>query len=154
MGGSGRLCSSSYDDGIDTEEGWSQSWEAKDHDVGISLIHLSTTKDDDGPPLHFQPYPEMIIVRRGHSTIIVGEKELDGNAGQTVVIPANMPHTFAPTDPSAMRASRSTPVRTSCQPASTRTPQTNRGSSHGRDLSLGTEHVSVEMLAGPVLTIP
>ena len=33
-----------YPDGIDTEEEWSQSWEGKDHDVGISLIHLSTTK--------------------------------------------------------------------------------------------------------------
>jgi hypothetical protein len=52
-----------YDDGIDTEEKWSQSWEGKDHDVGISLIHLSTTKDDDGPPLHFHPYPETIMVR-------------------------------------------------------------------------------------------
>jgi len=83
-----------YDDGIDTEEEWSQSWEGKDHDVSISLIHLSTTTDDDGPPLHFHPYPETIIVRRGHSTIIVGEQKLEGNAGQTVVIPANTPHTF------------------------------------------------------------
>jgi mannose-6-phosphate isomerase-like protein (cupin superfamily) len=83
-----------YDDGIDTEEQWSQSWEGKDHDVDISLIHLSTTKDDDGPPLHFHPYPETIMVRRGNSTITVGEQELEGNAGQTVVIPANTAHTF------------------------------------------------------------
>jgi mannose-6-phosphate isomerase-like protein (cupin superfamily) len=66
----------------------------KDHDVGISLIHLSTTKDDDGPPLHFHPYPETIMVRRGHSAIIVGEQELEGDAGHTDVIPANTPHTF------------------------------------------------------------
>jgi mannose-6-phosphate isomerase-like protein (cupin superfamily) len=83
-----------YDDGIDTEEEWSQSWEGKNHGVGISLIHLSTTKDDDGPPLHLHPYPETIMVRRGTSTVTVGEQQLEGNAGQTVVIPPNTPHTF------------------------------------------------------------
>ena len=83
-----------YDDGIDTEEEWSQSWEGKDHDVGISLIHLSTTKDDSGPPLHFHPNPETIMVRRGNSTVTLGEQELEGNAGLTVVVPANTPHTF------------------------------------------------------------
>jgi mannose-6-phosphate isomerase-like protein (cupin superfamily) len=83
-----------YDDGIDTEEEWSQSWEGKNHGVGISLIHLSTTKDDDGPPLHLHPYPETIMVRRGTSTVTVGEQQLEGNAGQTVVIPPNTPHTL------------------------------------------------------------
>ena len=83
-----------YDDGIDTEEEWSQFWEGKDHDVDISVIHLSTTRDGDGPPLHFHPYPETIIVRRGSSTVTVGERELEANAGRTVVVPANTPHTF------------------------------------------------------------
>ena len=83
-----------YDDGIDTDEEWSQFWEGKDHDVGISIIHLSTTRDGDGPPLHFHPYPETIMVRRGRSTVTVGERELEGNAGQTLVIPANTAHTF------------------------------------------------------------
>jgi len=83
-----------YDDGIDTDEEWSAFWEGKDHDVDISLIHLSTTKDGEGPPLHFHPYPETILVRRGSSTITVGERDMEGNAGQTVVIPANTPHTF------------------------------------------------------------
>jgi mannose-6-phosphate isomerase-like protein (cupin superfamily) len=83
-----------YDDGIDTEEESSQSWEGKDHDLGISLIHLSTTKDADAPPLHLHPYPETLMVRRGTSTVTVGEQQLETNAGQTVVIPANTPHTF------------------------------------------------------------
>jgi hypothetical protein len=66
-----------YDDGIDTEEKWSQSWEGKDHDLGISLIHLSTTTDDDGPPLHLHPYPETIMVRSGTSTVTVGEQQFE-----------------------------------------------------------------------------
>ena len=82
------------DDGIDTKEEWSQSWEGNDHDIDISLIHLSTTKDDDGPPLHLHPYPETIMIRRGASTITVGQQQLEGSTGQTIVIPANMPHTF------------------------------------------------------------
>ena len=83
-----------YPDGIDTEEEWSQSWEGQDHDIGISLIHLSTTKDDAGPPLHTHPYPETIMVRRGRSTVRIGTVKIEINAGQTVVIPANTPHTF------------------------------------------------------------
>ena len=84
-----------YDDGIDTEEEWSQFWEGKDYDCGVSVIHLSTTKDGDGPPLHYHPYPEVIMVRRGSSTVFVGDRELEGNAGQTIVVPANTPHTFS-----------------------------------------------------------
>ncbi len=57
-----------------------RTWEGKDYDIGISLIHLGTT--------------ETIMVRRGSSTVIVGKRHLDGNAGQTVVNPANTPHTF------------------------------------------------------------
>ena len=83
-----------YDDGIDTDEEWSQFWEGKDYDVDISLIHLSTTNDGDGPPLHFHPYPETIIVRRGSSTVTIGDRQMEGNAGHTIVIPANTPHTF------------------------------------------------------------
>ena len=34
------------------------------------------------------------MVRRGNSTVTIGEQELQGNAGLTIVIPANTPHTF------------------------------------------------------------
>jgi mannose-6-phosphate isomerase-like protein (cupin superfamily) len=84
-----------YPDGIDADEEWSQFWEGKDYDVAISVIHLSTTKDGAGPPLHYHPYPEVILVRRGSSTVTVGDQQMEGNAGQTVVIPANTPHTFS-----------------------------------------------------------
>ena len=84
-----------YAEGIDTAEEWSESWQGKDHDVDLSIIHLSTTRDGQGPPLHYHPYPEVIMVRRGSSTVFVGDRELEGNAGQTVVIPANTPHTFS-----------------------------------------------------------
>ena len=83
-----------YPEGIDTDEEWAQSWEGKDHDAAISVIHLSTTNDGVGPPLHFHPYPEIIMVRRGRSTVTIGDQEIEANAGQTVVIPANTPYTF------------------------------------------------------------
>ena len=88
-----------YDDGIDTDEEWSQFWEGKEHDCAVSVIHLSTTKDGDGPPLHFHPYPEVIMVRRGSSTMFVGDQQVEGNAGLTLVIPANTPHTFSTRGP-------------------------------------------------------
>lgn len=83
-----------YPAGIDTDEEWAQFWEGKDHDAAISVIHLSTTKDGYGPPLHFHPYPEIIMVRRGRSTVTIGARQIEANAGQTIVIPANTPHTF------------------------------------------------------------
>jgi len=109
-----------YDDGIDTDDEWSQFWEGEDYDVDISLIQLSTVKDGEGPPLHFHPYPETIMVRRGRSTVTVGARELEGNAGQTIGIPATLPTRSAPTGPSAMRASRSTPIQHSCRRTSAR----------------------------------
>ena len=33
-------------------------------------------------------------MRRGRSTVRIGEAKIEVNAGQTVVIPANTPHTF------------------------------------------------------------
>jgi len=66
-----------YDDGIDTDDEWSQFWEDKDYDVDISLIHLSTVKDGEGPPLHFHPYPETIRPVR------VGARGLPVDSGQS-----------------------------------------------------------------------
>ena len=83
-----------YREGIDTEEEWTQSWEGKDHDVDVSVIHLATIRDGEGPPMHYHPYPEVIVIRRGRSTVFVGDQQLQGDAGQTLVIPANTPHTF------------------------------------------------------------
>jgi mannose-6-phosphate isomerase-like protein (cupin superfamily) len=80
--------------GIDNAEQWSESFEGKEYEVGISTIHLSTTKVDVGPPLHTHPYPEVVKIRRGRSTFTVGTKQLSATAGQTVFVPADTPHTF------------------------------------------------------------
>ncbi|MBV9819440.1 MAG: hypothetical protein JOZ07_13995 [Solirubrobacterales bacterium] len=77
-----------YDNGIDTDEEWDQSWEGKDHGCDMSIIHLSTTRDGFSPALHLHPYPEVILIRRGTATVYVGDQELEGIAGQTVIVPS------------------------------------------------------------------
>ena len=80
--------------GIDTAEQWSESFEGKEYEVGITTIHLTPTKVDAGPPLHTHPYPEVVMIRRGRSTFTVGTEQLSAAAGQTVFVPAGTPHTF------------------------------------------------------------
>jgi quercetin dioxygenase-like cupin family protein len=80
--------------GIDDAEKWASSWEGKDHNAGISVIHLSTTQIGVGPPLHRHPYPEIIMIRQGQAEFTLGSHTLTGRAGHTVVIPPDTAHTF------------------------------------------------------------
>ena len=80
--------------GIDSAKQWSEAFEGKEHEVGISIIHLSTIKVDVGPPLHTHPYPEVVMVRRGRSTFTLGAEQLSADAGQTVFVAAGVAHTF------------------------------------------------------------
>ena len=48
-----------------------------------------------GPRLHKHPYAETFIIRRGWATFTIGSTELQGRAGQVLVVPANTPHKFS-----------------------------------------------------------
>lgn len=80
--------------GVDSAEQWSESLEGAGYGLDVSYIHLSTTKVDAGPPLHQHPYAEMVMIMRGRALFTVGTSEVVGQAAQTLVIPANTPHTF------------------------------------------------------------
>jgi mannose-6-phosphate isomerase-like protein (cupin superfamily) len=54
----------------------------------------------DMPPggsvrLHQHPYKEIFIVQEGFSTFTVGTATLEAQAGQVIIVPANVPHKFA-----------------------------------------------------------
>ena len=53
----------------------------------------------DMPPgghirLHKHPYPEIFIVQEGVSTFVVDSDILEAQAGQVIIVPANVPHKF------------------------------------------------------------
>ncbi len=81
-------------EGVDTAEQWSEYFEGKQYGVDVSYIHLSTTRVGVGPPLHAHPYPETVMIRQGNAEFTTGTQKMDRHAGQTLVIPANTPHTF------------------------------------------------------------
>lgn len=47
-----------------------------------------------GPRLHRHPYPEIFIVQEGQATYTVGTETVEIQAGQIVIVPANVPHKF------------------------------------------------------------
>jgi mannose-6-phosphate isomerase-like protein (cupin superfamily) len=60
------------------------------------LDHLGV--DDDGRPgatAAPTSLPETFIIRRGWATFTIGAEELQGHAGQVLVVPADTPHKFA-----------------------------------------------------------
>ncbi|MDQ3579107.1 MAG: cupin domain-containing protein [Actinomycetota bacterium] len=81
-------------EGVDTAEQWSEYFEGKQYGVDVSYIHLSTTRVGVGPPLHAHPYPETVMIRQGKAEFTTGTRKMGRHAGQTLIIPANTPHTF------------------------------------------------------------
>lgn len=62
-------------------------------DTEVSFIWV------DMPPggnirLHQHPYKEIFIVQEGVATFTVGTKTLEANAGQIIIVPAELPHKF------------------------------------------------------------
>ena len=82
-------------DGRDDGEDWTENYEELPGAANISIILESTSKAGVGPRLHQHPYAETFIIRRGSATFTVGTDELQGRAGQVLVVPANTPHKFS-----------------------------------------------------------
>ena len=81
-------------DGRADGEDWTENYEELPGDASISIILESTTKAGVGPRLHQHPYAETFIIRRGWATFTIGSEELQGHAGQVLVVPADTPHKF------------------------------------------------------------
>jgi mannose-6-phosphate isomerase-like protein (cupin superfamily) len=61
--------------------------------VPISFFWEQLTPGE-GPRLHFHPYDEIFIILEGRATFTVGENTLEVDAGNVVIGPAGVPHTF------------------------------------------------------------
>lgn len=74
---------------------WNGELEGYPYGNGLCLIFNSTERVGAGPRLHQHPYPETFIVRTGRALFTVGDKQIEAEAGQILVVPANTPHKFA-----------------------------------------------------------
>jgi quercetin dioxygenase-like cupin family protein len=83
-------------DGRADGEDWTpRSTKSYQGDASISIILESTTTAGVGPRLHQHPYTESFIIRRGWARFTIRSEELQGHAGQVLVVPADTPHKFA-----------------------------------------------------------
>ena len=59
----------------------------------MSLIFVEAG-DGQGPSLHTHPYAETHIVQEGEALFVAGEEERIVRAGEIVIAPAGVPHSF------------------------------------------------------------
>jgi mannose-6-phosphate isomerase-like protein (cupin superfamily) len=81
-------------DGRDDGEEWTENYQELPGGAGVSIILESTSQPGVGPRLHRHPYAETFLIRRGSATFTVGTEQVEGRAGQILVVPATTPHTF------------------------------------------------------------
>lgn len=82
-------------DGREDGEDWTESYERLPGGAGVSIILESTSRAGVGPRLHRHPYAETFIIRRGSATFTIDGEQVEGRAGQVLVVPARTPHAFA-----------------------------------------------------------
>jgi mannose-6-phosphate isomerase-like protein (cupin superfamily) len=82
-------------DGQGDGEDWTENYEELPGGAGVSIILESTTQAGVGPRLHRHPYAETFLIRRGSATFTVGSEQVEGRAGQILVVPATVPHKFS-----------------------------------------------------------
>jgi mannose-6-phosphate isomerase-like protein (cupin superfamily) len=81
-------------DGRDDGEDWTENYQELPGEANVSIILEATSQSGVGPRLHQHPYAETFIIRRGSATFTIGPEQLEGHAGQILVVPANTPHKF------------------------------------------------------------
>jgi mannose-6-phosphate isomerase-like protein (cupin superfamily) len=75
-------------------EDWTQDYQELPGGANVSLILESTVKAGVGPRLHQHPYAETFVIRRGSAMFTIGTEQVEGRAGQVLVVPALTPHKF------------------------------------------------------------
>jgi mannose-6-phosphate isomerase-like protein (cupin superfamily) len=68
-------------------------FEGAQHQADVSFIWVDMPPGD-AIRLHQHAYQEIFIVQEGQATFVIGPETLTLQAGQIVVVPADMPHKF------------------------------------------------------------
>jgi mannose-6-phosphate isomerase-like protein (cupin superfamily) len=69
-------------------------------DVSIIFVDAAPGR---GPSLHRHPYAEVFIVQEGRATFVLGDEELEVQAGQIAIAPAGVAHAFTNTGDGPLR---------------------------------------------------
>lgn len=86
--------------GIVRRSEWSESGRWRGFVDGIALgtnvtvVFYEQEEVGVGPTRHVHPYDEVFIVREGRARFTIGDTVIEGEAGDVLFGPANVPHAF------------------------------------------------------------
>jgi mannose-6-phosphate isomerase-like protein (cupin superfamily) len=69
-------------------------WEGGMRGANICVIANHIEGTGGGPKLHRHPYPETFVIRKGRGLFTVGDRKIEAQAGEILVVPAGTPHKF------------------------------------------------------------
>jgi mannose-6-phosphate isomerase-like protein (cupin superfamily) len=72
----------------------SREYTGDELDAGICVIVVEAGPGD-GPQLHRHPYEEVFVVQEGEATFVADGEERVARAGEVVIVPAGVAHSFA-----------------------------------------------------------
>jgi mannose-6-phosphate isomerase-like protein (cupin superfamily) len=81
---------------LELRPGGTAKFEGEPYGSEVSFFYVKDAPGG-GPPLHIHPYGETWVVQRGKVRFTVGDENVDVEAGNIVVAPANVPHKFVNT---------------------------------------------------------
>jgi mannose-6-phosphate isomerase-like protein (cupin superfamily) len=70
--------------------------------AGVSIIFVDAPLGG-GPQLHNHPYEEIFIILEGEAKFVAGDRQLTAGAGEVVIVPPEMPHSFTSSGPGRLR---------------------------------------------------
>jgi len=73
---------------------WNGEWQDPAGESGVSIIFNQTDEIGYGVKLHRHPYAETFIVRGGQVRFTLGDQTILASAGDILVAPAGVPHSF------------------------------------------------------------
>jgi mannose-6-phosphate isomerase-like protein (cupin superfamily) len=71
----------------------SREYTGDELDAGICVIVVEAGPGD-GPQLHRHPYEEVFVVQEGEATFVADGEERVARAGEVVIVPAGVAHSF------------------------------------------------------------
>ncbi|WP_241523997.1 cupin domain-containing protein [Oceaniglobus indicus] len=84
-------------------EDWRGHVEGVDLGVDATLLFFETEEVGKGPKLHWHPYAEIFIILEGSAAYTIGDQQLTAHAGDVLVGPATIPHSFRNLGPGRLR---------------------------------------------------
>ncbi len=73
---------------------WRGRFEGRDIGTGVTVLFFASDKTGAGPKLHRHPYDEVFIIREGRALFTIGARQIEAEAGDVLLAPAEVPHNF------------------------------------------------------------